>query len=56
MGGMQFQSEHHLFPQIPFYRIKEALPIIHAELKKMNKTIIYGPVMWFDKNMYDKYW
>ena len=21
MGGMQYQTEHHLFPQIPFYRL-----------------------------------
>jgi fatty acid desaturase len=24
MGGMQYQTEHHLFPQIPFYRLPEA--------------------------------
>lgn len=28
MGGMQYQVEHHLFPQIPFYRLPEAVPII----------------------------
>lgn len=29
MGGMQYQTEHHLFPQIPFYRLPEATKIIH---------------------------
>lgn len=28
MGGMQFQTEHHLFPQIPFYRLPAAKSII----------------------------
>ena len=28
MGGMQYQTEHHLFPKIPFYRLPNAAPII----------------------------
>ncbi len=28
MGGMQYQSEHHLFPQIPFYNLPKAKVII----------------------------
>lgn len=46
MGGMQFQAEHHLFPQIPFYRLPDAVPIIKEELAKLNKSIVYGPVIW----------
>jgi fatty acid desaturase len=46
MGGMQFQTEHHLFPQIPFYRLPDAVPIIREELAKLNQKIIYGPVVW----------
>jgi len=45
MGGMQFQAEHHLFPQIPFYRLPDAVPIIKEELAKLGKTLIYGPVI-----------
>jgi fatty acid desaturase len=45
MGGMQFQTEHHLFPQIPFYRLPAAVPIIKEELAKINRSIIYGPVL-----------
>jgi fatty acid desaturase len=45
MGGMQFQAEHHLFPQIPFYNLPTAVPIIREELRKINKSIIYGPVL-----------
>lgn len=37
MGGMQFQSEHHLFPQILFYNLPAASRIIKAELAKVNK-------------------
>ena len=46
MGGMQYQTEHHLFPQIPFYNLPVAEPIIKAELAKLNKKVIYGPVLW----------
>ena len=28
MGGMQYQTEHHLFPQIPFYRLPAAKNVI----------------------------
>jgi fatty acid desaturase len=45
MGGMQFQAEHHLFPQIPFYRLPDAVPIIKEELAKIGKSIAYGPVL-----------
>jgi fatty acid desaturase len=45
MGGMQFQTEHHLFPQIPFYRLPDSVPIITEELAKLNKKLIYGPVI-----------
>lgn len=46
MGGMQFQTEHHLFPQIPFYRLPAARSVILNELSRLNKTLIYGPVIW----------
>jgi len=45
MGGMQFQTEHHLFPQIPFYRLPEARGIIAEHLASQGKKIIYGPVL-----------
>lgn len=45
MGGMQFQTEHHLFPQIPFYNLPKAVPIIKEELAKINRSIVYGPVL-----------
>lgn len=37
MGGMQYQSEHHLFPQIPFYNLPKAKAIIAEELTAMGK-------------------
>ncbi len=46
MGGMQYQVEHHMFPQIPFYRLPDAVPIIKEELAKIGKSIAYGPVLW----------
>lgn len=45
MGGMQYQSEHHLFPQIPYYNLPKAKEIIITELGRLNKTLIYGPVL-----------
>ena len=45
MGGMQYQTEHHLFPQIPFYRLPTTKPIIRNELARLNKSMIYGPVV-----------
>lgn len=45
MGGMQYQTEHHLFPQIPFYNLPAAEPIIKAELEKQNRKVIYGPIL-----------
>lgn len=45
MGGMQFQAEHHLFPQVPFYRLPAARTVIHNELFRLNKSLIYGPVI-----------
>lgn len=45
MGGMQYQAEHHLFPQIPFYRLPTAKIIIHTELARLNKSLIYGSVI-----------
>lgn len=45
MGGMQYQTEHHMFPQIPFYSLPKAAEIIKVELAKINKSIIYGPVL-----------
>jgi fatty acid desaturase len=44
MGGMQYQAEHHLFPQIPFYRLPNAKIVIKNELAKLNKSLIYGPI------------
>lgn len=37
MGGMQYQTEHHLFPQIPFYNLPTAKAIIAEELRLMGK-------------------
>ena len=45
MGGMQYQTEHHLFPQIPFYRLPTTKSIIRNELARLNKSMIYGPVV-----------
>ena len=45
MGGMQYQTEHHLFPQIPFYNLPLAEPISKEELAKQNIEVIYGPVL-----------
>ena len=45
MGGMQYQAEHHLFPQIPFYRLPNVVGKIEKELTRMNKKIIYGPIV-----------
>ena len=45
MGGMQYQAEHHMFPQIPFYRLPTVKNTIANELKRLNKSIIYGPVI-----------
>jgi fatty acid desaturase len=45
MGGMQFHAEHHLFPQIPFYMLPTASPIIKRELSKINRSINYGPIL-----------
>ena len=45
MGGMQFQTEHHLFPQVLFYNLPKASAIIKAELEKKGKKLIYGPVI-----------
>lgn len=44
MGGMQYQAEHHIFPQIPFYNLPEASHILRDEFKKINKSVILGPV------------
>ncbi|KAL4508259.1 hypothetical protein ABPG72_003563 [Tetrahymena utriculariae] len=48
MGGMQYQTEHHFFPQIPFYRLPKARVIIAEELKKWNLKIHEGPI--FEKS------
>ena len=45
MGGMQYQTEHHLFPQVPFYRLPTCKNLIKDELSRLNKTLIYGPVI-----------
>jgi fatty acid desaturase len=45
MGGMQYQAEHHLFPQIPFYRLPYCKKIIREELSRLNKSLIFGPVI-----------
>jgi acyl-lipid Delta6-acetylenase / acyl-lipid (9-3)-desaturase len=45
MGGMQYQTEHHLFPQIPFYRLPSCKNLIKDELSRLNKTLIYGPIL-----------
>ncbi|KAL4498509.1 hypothetical protein ABPG72_019627 [Tetrahymena utriculariae] len=44
MGGMQYQTEHHFFPQIPFYYLPKASEIINNELKKHNLVIKYSPI------------
>ncbi|CAD8118208.1 unnamed protein product [Paramecium sonneborni] len=45
MGGMQFQTEHHLFPQIPFYRLPYAAKIINRELNKFGYKIHIGKIL-----------
>ena len=45
MGGMQYQTEHHLFPQIPFYRLPESEGIITEHLEAKGRKICYGPVL-----------
>jgi fatty acid desaturase len=45
MGGMQYQAEHHLFPQIPFYNLPAAVQVIRPWLKAHNKELIFGPVL-----------
>ena len=45
MGGMQFQTEHHLFPQIPFYRLPFAAKIINRELAKFGYKIHVDAIM-----------
>ena len=51
MGGMQYQTEHHLFPQIPFYNLPAAKKIIKGELVLLEKKVTVGNVMsdWSDK-------
>lgn len=34
---MQYQTEHHLFPQIPFYNLPTAKTIIAEELRLIGK-------------------
>jgi fatty acid desaturase len=45
MGGMQYQTEHHLFPQIPFYNLPIAKKIIAEELDALEKKVVYGSVL-----------
>lgn len=45
MGGMQYQTEHHLFPQIPFYNLPTAKKIIAEELKNLGKEVIVGEIL-----------
>jgi fatty acid desaturase len=45
MGGMQYQTEHHLFPQIPFYNLPAAKTILAEELRIMGKEVKVGAVM-----------
>jgi acyl-lipid Delta6-acetylenase / acyl-lipid (9-3)-desaturase len=45
MGGMQYQAEHHLFPQIPFYNLPTAKRVLREELAGLKKRVITGPVM-----------
>ena len=37
LGGMQYEAEHHLFPQIPFYNLELTKNIIREELNSNNK-------------------
>lgn len=55
MGGMQYQTEHHMFPQIPFYNLPQASKIIKEELEKLNKSMVYGPVIWLDQIKSNRY-
>lgn len=45
MGGMQYQVEHHLFPKVPFYRIREVAKIVKAECDRRGKSLIVGPII-----------
>lgn len=51
---MQYQTEHHLFPQIPFYNLPAAKKIIGEELVLLEKKVTVGNVMtdWNNKMKY----
>lgn len=39
LGGFQYHTEHHLFPQVPFYRLEEARRITLEELPGGGKDV-----------------
>ena len=40
LGGFQNHTEHHLFPQVPFYNLKEVKKIV-KELVKIKDNHLY---------------
>lgn len=45
LGGLQYHTEHHLFPKVPFYHLKDAHRIIEEELQIYKKTINNGTIL-----------
>ncbi len=45
LGGFQYHSEHHLFPQVPFYHLRTVNKILEEELEVFRKGINYGPML-----------
>ncbi len=45
MGGLNLQTEHHLFPRMPRYRLKRAQPIVEAFCRK-NGFSYYETSLW----------
>ena len=39
LGGFQNHTEHHLFPQVPFYNLKEVKKIVNEELSQSKEQI-----------------
>jgi fatty acid desaturase len=45
LGGFEHHAEHHLFPRIPFYYLKEAKKVIEEELLLSNKEVKVSPIL-----------
>lgn len=44
-GGLNFQIEHHLFPQVPSYRLRRVKLIVQRHFA--NRQIAYAEISWF---------